>query len=394
MRVQLNTMQNKIRTPARSVLAAALALPGLLPGTSQAQVTAPNATLVQFKFLYYKDYQQSGDRMTVKSPALYLLTPITDDWVFEIGAVYDSISGASPYYHTTLSGASGKGIKDGRSAADVTFTKYFANRTSVAVRAAYSDENDYRSIAGGVTIRHATPDQNTTFTLGGGYSGDQVFPTVGTPQTYYKRTYDAIVGVSQVLTPNDTAQLNFYHAYQSGYLTDPYKAYWGVDNRPTTRAQNALLARWNHYFESVDATLRTSIRYYHDDWDVSANTLGLEWAQTLPQGWVLTPGLRYTTQSAAYFYYDPVYDPLLGAPFPPGYLMNPTGIYTSDQRLSAFGAITAGLKVSKAFVGGWIIDGKAEFYEQQSGWRLGGEGSPGLETFKAQIYQVGVTRKF
>ena len=113
--MQLNPMQNKTNTPARSVLAAALAaLPGLLPGAAQAQVTAPNATLVQFKFLYYKDYQQSGDRMTIKSPALYLLTPITNDWVFEIGAVYDSISGASPYYHTTLSGASGQGIKDGR----------------------------------------------------------------------------------------------------------------------------------------------------------------------------------------------------------------------------------------------------------------------------------------
>ena len=394
MRVQLNTMQNKTRTSARSILAAALALPGLLPGTSQAQVTAPNATLVQFKFLYYKDYQQSGDRMTIKSPALYLLTPIVDDWVFEIGAVYDSISGASPYYHTTLSGASGKGIQDGRTAADVTFTKYFANRTSVAVRAAYSNENDYKSIAGGVTIRHATPDQNTTFTLGGGYSGDQVFPEVGTPQTYYKRTYDAIVGVSQVITPNDTAQLNFYHAYQSGYLTDPYKAYYGVDNRPTTRSQNALLARWNHYFEWADATLRTSYRYYHDDWEISANTLTLDWAQTLPGGWVLTPGLRYTAQSAAFFYFDPVYDPLLGAPFPPGYLLNPTAFYSEDQRLSAFGAITAGLKVSKAFAGGWIIDGKAEYYEQRGDWRIGGDGSPGLETFKAQIYQVGVTRKF
>ncbi|HTN50245.1 MAG TPA: DUF3570 domain-containing protein [Burkholderiaceae bacterium] len=387
-------MHNKTNTPARSVIAAALALPGLLPSSAHSQVTAPNATLVQFKFLYYKDYQQSGDRMTVKSPALYLLTPITDDWVFEIGAVYDSISGASPYYHTTLSGASGKGIHDARKAADVTVTKYFANRTSVAVRGAYSDENDYRSTAGSVTIRHATPDQNTTFTIGGGYSGDSVFPTVGTPQTYYKRTYDAIVGISQVFTPNDTGQLNYYYAHQSGYLTDPYKAYWGVDNRPMVRAQNALLARWNHYFESADATLRTSFRYYWDDWDVSASTVTLEWAQTLPAGWVLTPGLRYSTQSAAWFYYDPVYDPILGAPFPPGYLQNPNGIYSADQRLSAFGAITAGLKVSKAFAGGWIIDGKAEYYEQQASWRIGGDGSPGLETFKAQMYQVGVTRKF
>ena len=317
----------KNKKPAHgAVVAAALALPGLLPGAAEAQVTAPNATLIQFKYLYYKDYQESGDRMTVSSPALYLLTPLTDDWVFEIGAVYDSISGASPYYHTTLSGASGIGIKDGRTAADVTVTKYFANRTSVAVRAAYSDEDDYRSIAGGVTVRHASPDQNTTITVGGGYSSDEVFPEVGTPATYDKRTYDAIVGVSQVLSPNDVGQLNFYYAHQSGYLTDPYKAYWGIDNRPDKRDQFAVLARWNHYFESANATMRLSYRYYQDDWEVVANTVTAEWAQTLPDGWVLTPNLRYTTQSAAYFYYDPIYDPILGAPFPPGDLTNPGGI--------------------------------------------------------------------
>ena len=163
MRLQLDTMDTALKMPRRgAVLAAALALPGLMPGAAQAQVTAPNATLVQFKYLYYRDYQESGDRMTVKSPALYLLTPITDDWVFEIGAVYDSMSGASPYYHTTLSGASGLGIKDARTAVDVTVTKYFANRTSVAIRAAYSDEDDYRSTAGAVTIRHATPGRSRT----------------------------------------------------------------------------------------------------------------------------------------------------------------------------------------------------------------------------------------
>jgi len=397
MRLQLGMKDSDTNGSQRgAVLAAALALPGLLPGIAQAQVTAPNATLVQFKFLYYKDYQESGDRITVKSPALSLLTPITDDWVFEIGAVYDSISGASPYYHTTLSGASGKGIEDKRTAADITVTKYFANRTSVSVRAAYSTEDDYRSTAGGVTIRHATPDQNTTFTIGGGYSGDEIFPTVGPqpPPTQQKRTYDAIIGVSQVLSPNDTAQVNFYYAHQSGYLTDPYKAYWGIDNRPTSRDQKALLVRWNHFFESADATLRTSYRYYNDDWDVTANTVTIDWAQTLPDGWVLTPGLRYTTQSAASFYYDPVYDPVLGAPYPPGYLQNPNAFYTADQRLSAFGGITAGLKISKALPQGWLIDGKAEYMEQRADWRLGGEGSPGLETFKAQMYQVGVTRKF
>ena len=40
------------------------------------------------------------------------------------------------------------------------------------------------------------------------------------------------------------------------------------------------------------------------------------------------------------------------------------------------------------------VDAKAEYYEQRGSWRLGGEGSPGLEAFKAQIYQLGVTKKF
>jgi len=388
-----NTTRNE-RSGNKALLAAALALPGVLPNIAQAQVTVPNATLVQFKYLYYKDYQDSGDRMKVTSPALYMLAPISDSWVFEIGAVYDDISGASPYYHTVLSGASGRGVKDERTAADLTVTKYFGGRTAVSLRYAYSNENDYKSNAVGLTIRHATSDQNTTFTAGVGYSSDKVFPSDGPQFTEDKNTTDFVVGVTQVLTPNDVVQANLYYAQQDGYLTDPYKAFWGIDNRPRSRDQWAGLFRWNHFFEGLDASLRSSYRYYSDDWDVKAHTFVFEWAQGLRGGWTVTPSLRYTTQSAANFYYDPVYDPLLGAPFPPGYLQNPSAFYTSDQRLSAFGAFTPGIKLAKAFTGGWIVDGKAEYYEQRATWRLGGDGSPGLEAFKAQIYQVGVTKKF
>lgn len=377
-----------------ALLAAALALPGVLPNVAQAQVTVPNATLVQFKYLYYKDYQASGDRMKVSSPALYMLAPISEDWVFEIGAVYDNISGASPIYHTVLSGASGRGIKDERSAADVTVTKYFGGRTAVSLRAAYSNEDDYTSNAVGLTIRHATADQNTTLTAGIGYSSDDISPTDGPQFTEHKKTTDFVVGVTQVLSPNDIGQFNLYYAQQSGYLTDPYKAFWGVDNRPRSRDQWAALFRWNHFFEGVDGTLRSSYRYYSDDWKVKAHTFQFEWAQALKDGWTVIPSLRYTTQSSAEFYYDPVYDPLLGPPFPPGYPQNPNAFYTSDQRLSAFGGLTPGLKVVKAFGKGWLVDAKAEYYEQRSDWRLGGEGSPGLENFKAQMYQVGVTKKF
>lgn len=353
----------------------------------------PNATLIQFKYLYYRDYQDSGNRMTVNTPALYLLAPISESWVFEIGALYDDVSGASPYYHTVLSGASGVGITDGRAAGDISVTKYFS-RTAVTLRAGYSTENDYKSRAGGVMLRHATPDQNTTFTVGVGYTDDLVSPFVGPQFTRSKTTVDGVLGLGQVLSRNDAAQINLYYARQSGYLTDPYKALFGVDQRPDSRDLFAAFFRLNHYFEGLDAALRSTYRYYTDDWEVNAHTVTLEWAQGLPYGFTLTPSLRYTTQSAAYFYYDPVYDPVLGAPFPPGYASNPNGFYSSDQRLSAFGGITPGLKLAKSFTGGWTIDGKAEYYEQRSDWRIGGDGSPGLQDFKAQMYQVGVSRKF
>jgi Protein of unknown function (DUF3570) len=381
-----------------SILAAALALPGVVP-TAHAQVTVPNSTLIQFKYLYYRDYQASGgvnnngERMTVKSPALYLLAPISDSWVFEIGAVYDDVSGASPYYHTVLSGASGQGVQDARTQGDITVTKYF-NRTAVSVRGAYSTEDDYKSVAGGVTLRHATPDQNTTFTIGIGYSSDEIFPQDGPAFTRTKTTLDGLAGITQVLSRNDVGQFNVYYAQQRGYLTDPYKALFGVDQRPDHRDQIAAVVRWNHYFDGLSAALRSSYRFYTDDWEINAHTFTFEWAQDLPHGFTLTPSLRYTTQSAAFFYYDPVYDATLGPPFPPGYLSNPNGFYTSDQRLSAFGGISPGLKVAKSFAGGWTIDGKAEYYEQRSDWRLGGDGSPGLQDFKAQLYQVGVSKKF
>ena len=126
-------------------------------------------------------------------------------------------------------------------------TKYFG-RTAIGVRAAYSHEDDYKAAAGALTIRHATPDQNTTFSAGIGYSNDTVSPDIVPTFSRGKSTFDAIVGVSQVLTPNDFGSVNLYFARQEGYLSDPYKALYGVDQRPEARNQYAATVRWNHYF--------------------------------------------------------------------------------------------------------------------------------------------------
>jgi hypothetical protein len=89
-----------------------------------------------------------------------------------------------------------------------------------------------------------------------------------------------------------------------------------------------------------------------------------------------------------------VYDPNVGAPYPPGYFTNPPQFISPDQRLSAFGAITVGLKIAVRLAADWIADVKGEHYEQRAAWRVGGSGSPGLDPFRATFFQLGVSKRF
>jgi hypothetical protein len=101
------------RSPASALLAAALALPGIVPIDARAQA-APDRGWIELKYLDYRDWQPGADRMTVRSPSLYAAIPLSDTLVAEGSLVFDSMSGASPLYYNTLSGASGDRVTDYR----------------------------------------------------------------------------------------------------------------------------------------------------------------------------------------------------------------------------------------------------------------------------------------
>ena len=69
--------------------------------------------------------------------------------------IYDAMSGASPLYFNTLSGASGLGITEYRTAGDVKVTKYF-DGAAVGVGGAVSSERDYLSRAFSLDARFST----------------------------------------------------------------------------------------------------------------------------------------------------------------------------------------------------------------------------------------------
>ncbi len=362
-----------------ALLAAALALPGILPATAIAQLT-PDPGLIQLKYLDYRDSQPGADRMRVSSPSLYGRTPLSDSLQAEGAIVYDSISGASPLYHNTLSGASHLGVTDYRRAGDAKLTKYF-NNFSVGVGATVSTERDYFSRALSLDVRVASDDRNRTFDFGVGGASDRINLTNGLAENKKKQTVDLLAGITQALSPDAIVQSTLTYTDGHGFYSYPYKT---LDARPDHRQILAWLTRYNQYLPRFDATINASYRYLHDSFGSSSQAIDLTWNQPIANGWTLAPNARYYTQSAAYFYYDP--------PFSQGFV--PGGLYTADTRLSAFGALTAGLTVTKQLANGWSVNAAVDFYQQRSDWRLGGGGSPGLEPFFARWIVVGIDKTF
>ncbi len=379
-----NKPQNGIPV-GQALLAAAMLLPGI--GTVHAE-TAPERGSIGVKYLYYKEDQPGMDRVRVHAPAVSVLAPITGEWTVAASATVDDVSGASPRYHTAVSGASR--MDDLRKAGDVTVTRYLP-RGTVSVSAAYSTEHDYVSRALSLQASLASEDKNTTWNFGLGGSDDSINPVNRIVQDAGRQTVSVLAGVTQVLTPVDIGQFTLTHTQGHGYYSDPYKL---ADNRPDSRRQDTALLQWNHRFVALGATSRLSYRYYRDSYGISAHTIGAEWVQGLGDGWTVTPAMRLYTQRAADFYFDPVYDSKLGAPFPPGYVFGSSQASSADQRLSGFGAVTLGVKLAKQLNRDWAVDFKVERYEQRGAWRLFGNGSPGLAPMRAVSLQLGVSRQW
>lgn len=361
---------------AGALLAAALALPGVMPADALAQ-SAPDKGIFELQYLSYRDWQPGRNRMTVDAPAFYALIPINDTWVVEGGMVYDAMSGASPLYFNVLSGAS---IYDYRTAGDVKVTKYFGNY-SVSVGGFVSSEQDFLSRGGSVQVQIYSEDRNRTYTLGFAGTNDYINATNGVAPNSRRNSLEFVVGVTQALTANSIIQSNLTYYTGHGYYADPYKP---LDTRPTTRNTFAWLTRYNLHFPEPDATLKLGYRLLFDSFGSTSNMVEAAWVQALPWGWSVTPGLRYYTQSAADFYMNP--------PFPKGFKEGQD--YSADTRLAAFGALTAGVIVGKTLQDGWSVAFRADMYRQDPDWRLGGTGSPGIQTFSARWFQLDLTKTF
>ena len=359
-----------------ALLGAALAIPGFAatkPAVAQSTVEPE----VRVSYDLYKDYQPNGvDRMKVSSPSLWLKAPVSDKTTVEGSFVLDAVSGASPYYLSSVSSAS---IRDNRKAADVAVEHSF-ERFSINVGGAFSTEDDYDSLSGKVETKCWSEDKNTTYSLGVSVSDDSIGSTID-PLLDESRTSESyLIGVTQVINPRSIVQMNLTYGSGDGYFTDPYKTY---DNRPRSREQWAWLTRYVLYLPELEGALHTDYRYYQDTFGVSSHMVEISIYQPLLSSWIVRPSIRYYSQSRADFFTDQYPPPEDG------------GFYSADQRLGDFGGVTLGLKVIKDFGNGFSGQISFDYIEQRPEWRIGGANkAEGIEPFYAQMLSIGVVKKF
>jgi hypothetical protein len=347
--------QRRPRTPRRRYSE----LPWIAAGVgalAARQVQGQSTADMQFLF-----YKESGGRTQVLDPVVLVRQDLGENYG-HLGLLlgYDSISGASPTGaypsadvttsasgHTTSAGKFPQSpYKDARKSASLSWDRRFgAHLPSIDV--SYAKENDYVARGFGLSDSWTVFHGLGTIHYGVAISRDLVEPVKnpttnpdGLPLSFAKSENGYSLGYTQVLGERDLLDVSFSWMQLWGYLNDPYKVVTigdprnnatAPEQRPDSRSRRAVFLKYGHHY-LWDGAIRITYRYYNDTWGVQAHTIELAYDQRLDANWMVTPQVRFYTQSAASFYVNVAPQPL--------------PLMSADYRLSPFDSILGGLMVA------------------------------------------------
>ncbi len=341
-----------------------------IPSVSHGAVVPEDKTLS----VRYTQYQEGNlpveranvgsttDRYAIDVLQLRFLTPVDDQYSVDTRVQFETLSGASPFGSAdngsgqTLVTMSGATIEETRVDVDVVGTRYFEEGT-LGSSVYISKENDYQSLGLGLSGAIEINQKHTILQGSLSTSFDKLSPTdrIITDATT-KRSVSLYEGVTQVLDKYRTLQLGVGYTRLKGYLSDPYRS---SDKRPSRREQTTISAQYRHYLSTYGAAWHLDYRFYQDDWGVLANTVTSSlWKDfdVLGLHVTLAPNIRYYWQHAADFY-------TLTAPT--------EDFYSSDFRLSAYGAIAAGIDLQYHHLGLVFNLGFSQYFSNEN-WGLTG----------------------
>ena len=317
---------------------------------------------------------------------------------------------------------------------------YDWDEASLDVGAGTSAENDYNSSFGNVSGRLDFNQKLTSVNFGASYTASNTEAMLDHDAAPYiekstfgsrvqslangvklltgsKEDWAGSLGLTQVLNKSALVEGSISYTSSSGYMANPYKTTaiifidpnqkMGTDGqlnasmlafleqRPNERQQWTENLRYVQHIDALDAALHFDYRFYHDDWGINAHTFSGDWIQPLSEGWSITPRVRYYSQTAANFYAPYLVSKQAassvtfdadGNPIKTDY--NPKLLpqnYSSDYRLSGYGALSGGVTVTKKFVKGLELQAGAEYYTHAGSLKLGGGGEGAYSDFSGYL---------
>lgn len=367
----------------RALIAASCALLGNSRARGQ-ELPAPasaaegDAGQIHWVFDSAVAYYHENGRIQAIEPIVNVSKDFEDGELLNFNLTVDSLTGSSPngaltsnqpQTFTSPSGKPGHGYMtapgelpvdphyhDQRIALAGSWQMPWSRVTRWSVGGKVSDEHDFFSLTGDLSVAHDFNEKNTTASLGVYDENDRLRPIGGEPvagSDYAlaekrgqptKNDVGVLLGLTQVMNRHWLAQANVSVDRFTGYLNDPYKILSVIDaagattgylyeRRPDRRTRESV------YLENRVGGERESValalRYFTDSWKVHSDTARLRfrwWNADRSQYW--EPSVRWYRQSAADFY----------TPWISSSAASGSTYESSDSRLAAFHALTYALE--------------------------------------------------
>jgi hypothetical protein len=425
----------KAANTRRRLMAASCALLSAGAARSQEPSAAPaqSGLLEDWSVDSALAYYHENGRVTAVEPVVDVSKVFADGQSLNLNATFDALSGASPngalpsHSPQTFTSPSGKAghvytiapgqlpadphYSDARFALGGNWTRPLTRVDELGLGAKFSVEDDFVSATVNASIAHDFNDKNTTLSFGLFNEFDSLHPVGNTPVPGSNftslvreggKTKDgvgALLGITQVMTRNWLTEFNLSVDRFKGYMNDPYKITSIIDSagnttgyeyesRPDQRTRKS--AYWeNRVAWTSQVSTALSLRYMSDDWAVRSDTaqLHLRWSLSNRERYI-EPTFRWYRQTAANFY----------TPFILDTAKQSTGFESADSRLSAFHALTYGVKYAQKLPGfGGRAESefsvRAEYYQETFNERVpvpaGLQGLDLYPSLKAVLVQFG-----
>jgi len=248
-----------------------------------------------------------GGGVQIDGPSVLVRKSVGQDVSLNANYYVDSVSSASIDVITQASRYSEE-RKESTLGVD-----YLHRDTTLSLAWTKSDENDYRATTWNLGLSQEVFGGLTTLSMGYGRGSDDVGKR-GTDFSAPADHWHYRLGLSQVLTRNLIASLDFEAVADEGFLNNPYRRVryadagsatgysYQAEVYPRTRDSSAVALRGRYYLP-YRAALSAGYRYYDDSWGISASTVEVGYTQPWRR-WTFELGYRYYTQGAADFYSD------------------------------------------------------------------------------------------